>query len=280
MRLSYEMQMWDGPVLRSGDPKPMTPRLYRYLPIQYCREFVDCGRVRISRSRTLDDHSLSAGQRDEENRKSVVVHASEVTLPEPTDTRIASSVTDLGSTGRERFEVQAKLSGDYYLLCLSSDLRDDLFDEFPPADAVVEIFNVSRFAKAMRRAGSRKFGGRGAKVWMIHQPVRYLGEVLGYGRAMLTVSPFFDKHTDFKHQKEHRFAWYPCIFDDGHLVPRLRPDGLDCQGNPQRGSGVGRSGRSDRRLPGRSKMLRTPRWRDEDVTGEVKRYYPPGVREG
>ena len=239
MRLSYEIQTWDGNVLRAGDPKPVTPHLYRYLPIQHCREFVDHGRVRISRSPTLDDDGLSAGQRDQENMKSVIVHASEVEVPDQTDPMIASKVTELGSRGRERFEVETKLSRDYYLLCLSSDLRADLFDEFPPADAVVEIFNVSRFAKAMRCASMRTFGGQGREVWMPHQPVRYLGEVLGYGRSVLTMSPCFDKHTDFSHQKEHRFTWYPCIFDDDLRLPRLRPDGIDRQGNPQEPSGVG-----------------------------------------
>ena len=276
MRLSYQIQTPDGLVLRAGHSKPPVPRLYRYLPIEYSREFVDRGRVRISRSTTLNDDKLSAGQRDAENRKSLVLHASGVTLPDRADPRIVSRVTELGSERRESFELEAELTSDYYLLCLSSDLRADLFDEFPPADAVVEIFNVARFAKAMRRASLRTFGGRGREVWMTHQPVRYMDEILGYGTSMLTMSPCFDKHTDYANQKEHRFTWYPCIFDDEYVF-------LDCGSLASMARVIRReqveSGEVEEVIVDYRTLqdAANAALEDEDVTSEVKWYRPPGA---
>ena len=196
--------------------------LYRYMPKIFCEQMVNDGEVRISRSSKFKDGAgMTDGQRDDEHRKSVFIHASDVQVMENDreDPRIDSEVVKL-NTNDDQYKIDTTLNVPYWVLCLSVDLRINLFDEFN-SDAVVIIRHPDKLIERLRENSAFLVPSPQYRMKLFYQPVQYLGELLAYGRTGLVISPCFTKPAKYKHQKEYRIVWNPCYSEELHTYLKL-----------------------------------------------------------
>ena len=196
--------------------------LYRYMPKQYCEKMVNDGEVRISRSSKFKDGAgMTEGQKDDEHYKSLVVHASGIRMKEDDrlDQRVNSEIVKLNAND-DKYKIGTTLNVPYWVLCLSVDLRLDLFDEFN-SDAVVVIWDSNELIQRMIKSSKFLVPSPEFKMKMFYQPVHYLGELIVFGRMGLMISPFFTKPDRYKSQKEYRVVWYPCYSDELHVYLQL-----------------------------------------------------------
>lgn len=191
--------------------------LCRYMAKEYSEKMVNDGEIRISRSSKYKDGAgMTDGQRDDEHRKSVVIHASEVWEREHDrlDPRVNSEIVKL-NTNDDQYKIDTTLNEPYWVLCLSVDLRLDLFDEFN-SDAAVVIHQPAKLIERMRESSKILVPSSESRIELIYQPVQYLDGLVAYGRTGLVISPCFTKPEKYIHQKEYRIVWYPCYSNGFH----------------------------------------------------------------
>ena len=183
---------------------------------------VNDGEVRISSSSNFKDGAgMTAGQRDDEHSKSVVIRASKVKISEHDrlDPRVNSEITKLNTDGGQ-YKIDTTLNDPYWVLCLSVDLRLDLFDIFK-SDAAVVIQHPEKLLEKMRESSTFLLPSPDAMLELRGQPVQYLGEMIAYGRSGFRISPCFTKPEKYKRQKEYRVVWYPRFSDRSHEYLQL-----------------------------------------------------------
>lgn len=89
----------------------------------------------------------------------------------------------------------------YFLSSFTLDLTNQLYEDF--GDTALVITDIAEF---FRRLHSAAYGKR---LYPASAPVRYTDSVVVYGRAGVSVNPFFDKDMRYKKQKEFRTVlWY------------------------------------------------------------------------
>ena len=189
---------------------------------EYCEKMVNEGEIRVSNSSKYKDGAgMTDGQRDDEQRKSVVIRASEVRVREydRLDPRVNSEIVQLNAN-EDQYKIETTLSEPYWVLCLSVDLRLDLFDEFD-SDAVVAIRAPGKLFQKIDESSVILLPSPEFVMELRCQPVQYLGKLLAYGRSGLVISPCFTKPIKYKHQKEYRVVWYPCYSEHMHTYLRL-----------------------------------------------------------
>ena len=183
---------------------------------------VNDGEVRISRSSKFKDGAgMTDGQRDDEHSKSVLIHASKVQMREHDrlDPRVDSEIVKINTTD-DQYKIGITLNDPYWVLCLSVDLRLDLFDEFD-SDAVVVVREPEKLFQKIHESSALLVPSPESMMEIRCQPVQYLGEMIAYGRSGLRISPCFTKPKEYKHQKEYRVVWYPRHSDRLHAYLRL-----------------------------------------------------------
>ena len=189
---------------------------------EYCEKMVNDGEIRISRSSKFKDGAgMTDGQRDDEHRKSVFIHASDVQVMENDryDPQIDSEIVKL-NTNDDQYKIDTMINIPYWVLCLSVDLRMNLFDEFN-SDAVVIIHQPDKLIERLCENSAFLVPSPQFRMELFYQPVKYLGELRAYGRTGLVVSPCFTKPAKYNHQKEFRVVWYPCYSEDIHAYLQL-----------------------------------------------------------
>ena len=198
----------------------MDGKAFRYMPREHCEKMVFDGQIRIARSTTYEDGAgLTEGQIDDETVKAVVAHASDV-WPGDASPNVKTEITRLKGGG---FKLNTLLDQPYWVLCLSADLRRNLFDEFK-CDAAVVISNVNEFLCRVAKASVALIkvdkevhrDGDGLQLSFMYQAVNYIGELVFDGVCSVPISPIFTKPVKYEHQMEYRLAWYPCYRSTSH----------------------------------------------------------------
>ena len=197
--------------------------LYRYMAKEYCEKMVNDGEIRISNSLYYKDGAgMTAGQRDDEHRTSVIVHASgvEVADNDLMNPRVDSEIVKL-NTNDDQYKIDTTLNVPYWVLCLSVDLRMNLFDEFN-GDGAVIIHHPDIFIERLCENSACLVPSPQYQMKLFYQPMQYLGELIAYGGpSELVISPCFTKPANYKHQKEFRIVWNPCYSEDLHACLQL-----------------------------------------------------------
>ena len=190
-----------------GDRKVPLKRLYRYMPLDACVRMVGRGEVRVSSSTNFsDDEELSDTRKDDEQSKVVSAVASEIIETSRVPKGFRLQVHEgAESDGRTQFKLRSHVEDSYWILALSTNLSCALFDEFKET-AAVEIHEPEEFLRRIKNASPRLllpgeiFG---------HGHIEYADEYIGYGRTAIEVSPFFNKSSRYRTQKEYRVVWHP-----------------------------------------------------------------------
>jgi hypothetical protein len=99
-----------------------------------------------------------------------------------------------------RRKITVKSATDYYVSCLSKQLRVRLFDDFD-ADCCIVIRQPLEFAKRMFQAAARALAWEG---WFAD--VRYIDP---YNCSDAKLDLFLAKHFRYCYQAEMRFSWLP-----------------------------------------------------------------------
>ena len=188
-----------------GDRHIRATRLYRYMPLQYAKNMVDSGIVRVAASTNYRTET-SKSRRDEEETKSKRVLGAELFgtpahLPE--GYRVSTEIEAEGANHNKL--TMTGTVPPYWLLALTTDLTPAMFDRFEN-DAAVEISDPIEFLCRMH-AGSTELHGDGANIDAGF--VEYVGELIAYGYCGITYPAHFHKNVEFKAQKEFRLVWAP-----------------------------------------------------------------------
>ena len=189
-------------------------RLFRYMPLEACRDMVTSGHVRVSASTKFDhDTGLSQTRRDNEQKKAVGTRVSEVLGTSVVHKGVKISVTWEGEDASgKQIKVESEVEDPFWILSLSTDLRLGLFEDFVE-DAAVEILDVEEFLLRLKGASSELL--RPGDIFD-HGLVTYADEYVAYGRTVIRVSPFFHKGNLYRGHKEYRVVWHPRLTESEH----------------------------------------------------------------
>ena len=204
-------------MLKSKEKKLDSFVLYRYMAKEYCEKMVNDGEIRISNSSYYKDGAgITEGLQDDEHNKSVVMRASNVRMinHDPMDPRVDSEIVKLNTTG-DQYKVATTLNDPYWMLCLSFDLRRDLFDVFD-SDAAVIIRHPEKLFQKFHENSAILLPSPESVMEIRCQPVQYLSRLTGYGKSVFKISPCFTKPARYTQQKEYRIVWYPCYSCESH----------------------------------------------------------------
>ena len=171
--------------------------LYRFLPEWAATKTRDTGVFRLNSS--VGAASLpTAAQRDNEQEKRIQI------LGSGGDGEILNEGDDLRSRVAEEGDdstIFVETNRPYYLSSFTLDLTGQLYEDF--GDTALVITDVAEFFGRLHSA-ARENG-----LHAVSAPVRYTRSVVVYGRAAVSVNPFFDKDIGYKEQKEFRTVlWY------------------------------------------------------------------------
>ena len=124
------------------------------------------------------------------------------------------------------YRISAKVTCPYWMYCLSTDLRLDLFESRDfKCDAAVIVWDAPELFRRMESASKTLYAypHGGTALW---QPVSYaVSDGLRYGMSPAGISPFFTKPDRYLHQKEFRYVVYPCHEARDHAF--IYMDGLE-----------------------------------------------------
>lgn len=189
--------------------------LFRYMNRKYCDDMVHRGVVRLTKSSVCKDGTgMTEMQMDDENFKSLDFDSSQIyEVVDKTEIDVEPEIVKLAESPEGgTYGISARVKCPYWMYCLSTDLRLDLFEtrDFK-CDAAVIIRDAEELFRRMALAASALYvhphGGQGG-LW---QPISYTSpRTIHYGRSLVAISPFFTKPDRYRHQKEFRFALYPC----------------------------------------------------------------------
>lgn len=196
---------------------------------KYCEQMVQDGIVRLRKSSCYKDGTgMTQFQMDDEHFKSLEFESSGVceVVDKTGGIDIAPEVVKLAESPEgATYRISAKVSCPYWMLCLSTDLRLDLFESSNfKCDAAVIVWDAAELFRRMASASKGLYvqPHGGTALW---QPVSYaVSGGLRYGMSPAVISPFFTKPDRYLHQKEFRFVVYPCYEARDHAFIFL--DGL------------------------------------------------------
>ena len=192
---------------RGGQTSFETGKLFRYLPEDAARQWVEDGVVRISASTNFTEgDGLSDARQDDEQKKSVSVRGSGfggLTTPMPHGFRVSAHDKEISSGTLTT--ITGHVESPYWILSMTSDLTLELFYTFDEV-AAVAVFNPREFLRrAHLNSPCRQWLGAGIHAGF----VRYVGDYVAYGYAAIQVPLFFSKSPDYALQKEFRVVWHP-----------------------------------------------------------------------
>ena len=167
-------------------------RLYRFLPEWVAKKTRETGTYRLNASQGAATLPTEA-QRDNEQEKRIKI------VGGSGDGQILDGGDDLRSRIVEEggdTTIFAETERTYYLSSFTLDLTRQMYEDF--GDTALVITDIAEFFGRLHSAAS----GRG--LYATSAPVRYTGSVVVYGRAAVSVNPFFDKDIVYKEQKEFR----------------------------------------------------------------------------
>ena len=172
-------------------------RLYRFLPECVAEETRETGRYRLNASKGAASLPTEA-QRDNEHEKRITILGSSgdgETLVGGGGLR--SRVVEEG--GDTTIFVETERS--YYFSSFTLDLTRQMYEDF--GDTALVITDIAEFFGRLHSAANEE------GLYAVSAPVRYTNSVMVYGRAAVSVNPYFDKDIAYKAQKEFRTVlWY------------------------------------------------------------------------
>lgn len=189
--------------------------LFRYMDREHCEQMVHGGVVRLTKSSSYKDGTgMTELQMDDEHFKSLEFESSGVSevVDKTGGIDITPEVVRLAENPEgAAYRISAKVECPYWMYCLSTDLRLNLFESRDfRCNAAVIVWDAVELFRRMASAAAVLYvqpHGRSA-LW---QPVSYAASGgLRYGMSPAAISPFFTKPGRYLHQKEFRFVIYPC----------------------------------------------------------------------
>ena len=211
-----------GKQRRATEPSNGQPiMLFRYMERKYCEQMVHDGVVRLTKSsRYRDDTGMTEYQMDDEHFKSLEFESSGVSevVDKSGGIDITPEVVRLAENPEGvRYRISARVECPYWMFCLSTDLRLNLFESRDfKCDAAVVVRDAAELFRRMASAAHALYvqPHGGSALW---QPVSYAASGgLRYGMSPAAISPFFTKPGGYLHQKEFRFVIYPCYEAGDH----------------------------------------------------------------
>ena len=166
--------------------------LYRFLPESVAEKTRETGTYRLNASKgaaTLP----TAAQRDNEHKKHIKIVGS---LGDGGILRKGDNLRGriVEKDGETRISVETDRS--YYLSSFTLELTRQMYEDF--GDTAFVITDIAEFFRRLHSAAiARGF-------YVTSAPVRYISSVVVFGRAAVSVNPFFDKDIAYKTQKEFR----------------------------------------------------------------------------
>ena len=187
--------------------------LFRYMDREHCERMVNGGVVRLTKSSVYEDGTgMTELQMDDEHFKSLEFESSGVS--EVVDKMGGIDITPelvrlAESPAGATYRISAKVKCPYWMFCLSTDLRLNLFESGDfRCNAAVIVWDAEELFRRIASAALRVQPHVGKALW---QPVSYAASGgLYYGMTAAAISPFFTKPGRYLYQKEFRFVIYPC----------------------------------------------------------------------
>ena len=166
--------------------------LYRFLPESVAKKTRETGTYRLNASKGAASLPTAA-QRDNEHEKRIriVGNVDYTGAIRGLDNLRSRVVEEDGET-----TIYAETNRSYYLSSFTLDLTKQMYEDF--GDTALVISDIAEFFRRLHSAANE----RGLNA--MSAPVRYVGSVLVYGKAAVSVNPFFDKDVVYKAQKEFR----------------------------------------------------------------------------
>ena len=171
--------------------------LYRFLPECVATKTRETGVYRLNASGGAASLPTAA-QRDNEHEKRIKILGSggEGEILNEGD-GLRSRVVEEG----DDTTISVETDRPYYFSSFTLDLTRKLYEDF--GDTALVITDIAEFFGRLHSAASEN------GLHAVSAPVRYTGSVVVYGRAAVSVNPFFDKDVGYKEQKEFRTVlWY------------------------------------------------------------------------
>ena len=171
--------------------------LYRFLPEWVATKTRETGLYRLNVSKVAASLPTEA-QRDNEHQKQIKI------LGSSGDGAVLNQADDLRSRIVEEGEdtkIVVETDRSYYLSSFTLDLTRQMYEDF--GDTALVITDIAEFFGRLHTAANEK------GLYATSAPVRYTSSVVVFGRAAVSVNPFFDKDIGYKEQKEFRTVlWY------------------------------------------------------------------------
>jgi len=166
--------------------------IFRYTATHWAQQMVDNGALRLTPASRYGDSEMNVARKDVECEKTSYMPGQHV------------RITTLD--GREipvKGNVSKAISApDYYVLSMSCDWDDSLFDDFE-SDECVLIHNPKSFTGQLSRAASAQLPG-----WYFHHnPVEYFDPYEMIPNHGVTAGN--SKDFVYAYQREYRFQWMP-----------------------------------------------------------------------
>ena len=188
--------------------------LFRYMDREHCERMVNGGVVRLTKSSIYEDGTgMTELQMGDEHFKSLEFESSGVSevVDKTGGIDITPELVRLAeSPAGAAYRISAKVKCPYWMFCLSTDLRLNLFEarDFR-CNAAVIVWDAEELFRRIASAAALCVQPHGGKA--LWQPVSYAAsDSLYYGMTAAAISPFFTKPDRYLHQKEFRFVIYPC----------------------------------------------------------------------
>ena len=166
--------------------------LYRFLPERVAKKTRETGTYRLNASKGAASLPTAA-QRDNEHEKriKIVGSSNHGGILRKGDNLRGRVVEEDGET-----KIFVETERLYYFSSFTGDLTRQMYENF--GDTALVITDIAEFFGRLHSAANER------GLYATSAPVRYIRSVVVFGRAAVSVNPFFDKEIAYKAQKEFR----------------------------------------------------------------------------
>lgn len=165
-------------------------RIFRYSKLEYMKDMVAHGNIRVSPASSYADTNLNIAQKDEELEKHAYMPGQYTTITH-----------ESGKAMKVIGDVKRSVSGPpYHLVCFSNVWDKQLFSDFE-ADTCCVVENPEEFSNRLERAGASLF----PNWYYLNAPVQYFDPYERVENELFNSS--MSKDFRFAYQHEYRILW-------------------------------------------------------------------------